>query len=315
MAPAARAPIDRVLPLAPGRHIPVEFHGQIPASVNFDENNSPPPNYSAPVPSQAFQRPPEPVVPEDLRVPWGWTDLLVLALVAFLGALVASVILTAAFAAFGIKPAQIRDSVRERSLFIILNQALISIGLLAYLVAQMWHRLHKPFWTTIGWRELDTGKTPRSIVYFALIFGGFGLSILIQLASAGLGSKVKMPIEALFQDRRSAFLLMLMGILLAPVVEETIFRGYLYPVLARTFGVGAGVVATGTLFGLLHAPQLGGAWAQTGLLIVVGIVLTFARAMTRTVVASYLLHVSYNSFLFLAFIIASHGLRQLPPGH
>jgi hypothetical protein len=36
--------------------------------------------------------------------------------------------------------------------------------------------------------------------------------------------------------------------------------------------------------------------------------------LTRTVVASYLMHVSYNSFLFLAFLYASHGLRQLPAG-
>jgi membrane protease YdiL (CAAX protease family) len=107
---------------------------------------------------------------------------------------------------------------------------------------------------------------------------------------------------------------MVMSVLLAPLVEETIFRGYLYPVLARSFGVGAGVVITGTLFGLMHAPQLWGGWGQIMLLIGVGIIFTAARAVSRTVVASYLLHVSYNSFLFIAFLVATHGLRQFPPG-
>ena len=93
---------------------------------------------------------------------------------------------------------------------------------------------------------------------------------------------------------------MLLGVLVAPVLEETIFRGYIYPVAARSFGVTGGVLFTGTIFGLLHASQLWGGWGQIALLVVVGIVFTYARAATHTVVASYLMHVSYNSFLFLA---------------
>jgi hypothetical protein len=36
------------------------------------------------------------------------------------------------------------------------------------------------------------------------------------------------------------------------------------------------------------------------------------RANTQTVVASYLLHLSYNSFLLLVFLASSHWLRVLP---
>ncbi len=58
---------------------------------------------------------------------------------------------------------------------------------------------------------------------------------------------------------------MLIAVLLAPVVEETIFRGYIYPVIGRSFGMVWGIVATGTLFGLLHAEQLWGGWGQIAL--------------------------------------------------
>jgi membrane protease YdiL (CAAX protease family) len=105
-----------------------------------------------------------------------------------------------------------------------------------------------------------------------------------------------------------------MAVLVAPVIEETIFRGYIYPVVARSFGVGAGILATGTLFGLLHAPQLWGGWMQIALLVIVGIVFTYVRAVTKTVLASYLFHVSYNSFVSLAFLIGTHGLRVLNSG-
>ena len=252
--------------------------------------------------------------PEDLRVPWSWPDLLLLIAVTLLGTFVISILLVGIFAAFGMTPTSLQNSSNNKSLFLIVNQAILSLGLLAYLAAQIRVRFQSPFWRTIGWRSLQTGTIPRRIVYLSLILGGFSLSLLVQLASAALQTKAKLPIQEYFQDPRSALLLMLMSILLAPLVEETIFRGYLYPVLARSFGVGAGVVITGTLFGLLHAPQLWGGWGQILLLIGVGIIFTAARAISRTVVASYILHVSYNSFLFIAFLVASHGLRHFPVG-
>jgi membrane protease YdiL (CAAX protease family) len=252
--------------------------------------------------------------PEDLRAPWGWLYLLLLVAVALLGTFVISIVLVGVFAAFGMTPTSLQNSSNNKSLFLIVNQAILSLGLLGYLAAQIHVRFQSPFWRTIGWRRLQTGTIPRRIVYLSLILGGFSLSLLVQLASAALQTKVKLPIQEYFQDPRSALLLMLMSILLAPLVEETIFRGYLYPVLARSFGIGAGVVITGTLFGLLHAPQLWGGWGQISLLIGVGIVFTAARAISRTVVASYILHVSYNSFLFIAFLVASHGLRHFPVG-
>ena len=105
---------------------------------------------------------------------------------------------------------------------------------------------------------------------------------------------------------------MCFGILVAPLVEETMFRGFLYPIVARRFGVTAGVIVTGTLFGAMHAQQLWGGWGQIGLLIGVGIVLTWVRARTGSVTASYFVHLGYNSLLFLGFFTATGGLRHIP---
>jgi membrane protease YdiL (CAAX protease family) len=136
---------------------------------------------------------------------------------------------------------------------------------------------------------------------------------MVEVASVPFQPKTKLPIEALFHNRTGVLWLMAVGILLAPAVEETIFRGYLYPVLARTLGVEGGVLATGLLFGLMHAHQLWGGWAQIALLVFVGIVLTYARARTGTVLTSWLLHLGYNTFLFAGFFISTGGLRHLPP--
>jgi len=245
-------------------------------------------------------------VPEDLRVPWGWIDLLLLA-----GVWVGIVALSLLFAVV-IQSLGVRLSATGRTFFVIFDQIVISFAILAHLFVHVRSRFRVPFWRTVGWRPLRLEAASLPVVSLGLVSSGFLLSILIQLASGVVGTKAKLPIEAFFQDRRTALFLMLLSILLAPWFEETIFRGYIYPVVARSFGVTVGILATGTLFGLLHAMQLWGGWGQIGLLIVVGIVFTCARAFTKTVVASYLLHLSYNSFLFIAFLTASHGMRSLP---
>ena len=159
------------------------------------------------------------------------------------------------------------------------------------------------------------GQLPRILRYFGFVAAGFLIAALVQLASIAFASKAKVPMQALFQDRRTAILLLLMAVFVAPVVEETIFRGYIYPVVARSWGMVTGVLATGILFGLLHAPQLWGGWVQIALLVIVGIVFTFVRAVVRTVLASYVLHVSYNFFVSFAFLLGSHWLRLVSPGH
>ena len=193
-----------------------------------------------------------------------------------------------------------------------MNQVVLSFALLTYLAAQAKTRVAGSFWRTIGWRPLVTHRLPKGISYAALIAGGLSLSMFVQFASQFYQPKEQLPIEAFFQDRGSALLLMSVSVLIAPVLEETIFRGLIYPVIARSLGMAASVVITGTLFGLLHAAQLWGGWTQIVLLILVGIVLTYARAATPTVFASYLLHLSYNSFLFVAFLASSHWLRNMP---
>jgi CAAX protease family protein len=126
------------------------------------------------------------------------------------------------------------------------------------------------------------------------------------------GTRSAVPLEDFFRDRPSVLMMTALGILVAPLIEETLFRGCIYPVVARTFGMPAGILVTGLLFGLAHSPQLAGAWKQVALVTVVGFVLTYIRARAGTVLASFLVHLGYNSFLFATFYFATGGLRNFP---
>jgi len=82
--------------------------------------------------------------------------------------------------------------------------------------------------------------------------------------------------------------------------------------VARRRAVAISILLTGTLFGLLHGAQLGWTFGFVSLLIFVGVVFTFVRAWTGTVLASFILHLAYNSTIAITTIIGTHGFTKIP---
>ncbi|MGA8100665.1 MAG: CPBP family intramembrane glutamic endopeptidase [Candidatus Acidiferrales bacterium] len=268
-----------------------------------------------PIPQPALPPAGGPAGGENFQTPWGWLDLILLLVVAIGSTFLASVGASTVFFARGVTRSQLENAGMERSLWILVTQVGVFACVLGYLWFSVTISQRRPFWPTTGWRPLEMGQFPKGVVYSALIAGGGLLWFLVSVISDAYGTQKELPIQEMFQDRRSALLFVTLAVFLAPLIEETVFRGYIYPVVARTFGMGLGVLLTGTLFGLMHAKQLWGGWVQIAMLVMLGIFFTYARAMTRSVVASYLLHLGYNSFMAVGFLISPLGYRALPLGH
>jgi membrane protease YdiL (CAAX protease family) len=265
-------------------------------------------------PSSDFETQPPPGRPlrADSRTPFRWTDLIYLMLFYFVtGGVLTLIVAAGAFVFFGISPTALRKSTADWASVLIISQALLSGATLVFLYVVVRGRSAAPFWQTMGWRGFRE-KALSGSVMLRYVFGGFALAVVVGWLGNFVGRESGIPMEELFRSRQSVLMLMALGILVAPVVEETIFRGCIFPVIARKFGITTGIVATGALFGLAHAQQLGGAWGQIGLLICVGIVLTYVRARAGTVAASYFVHLGYNTILFAGFYVATGGLRHLP---
>ena len=149
---------------------------------------------------------------------------------------------------------------------------------------------------------------PHSWAGFLLLGG------LVYFALMGLGQVLPipkhLPIDRFFQTSREAAMMTVLSITLAPFMEELFFRGFLYPVLARRFGVPLSILFTGAAFGLLHGAQLKFSWAVL-IIFIVGIVLTAVRAFTKSVAASFLVHVGYNGTLSVLLFVATNGFRHL----
>lgn len=272
--------------------------------------------YAASAPTTVYPQVSGPFLPSDLRVAWSWAHFVV-----FLFFTGASFILVQTALAIYYAPQQRLSKEQYEHYLLNKPQFLFGSNLIWYglIFLFLWVTLsvlrELPFWSTLGWKKLqpDTyGRKRSPLGYF--LTGSF-LAFLVAWASTHVHTNENMPIQELFKNRDTALLLMCMAVLVAPLVEETVFRGYLYPLFAKSFGVAPGILLTGVLFGLMHGSQLGWSWGIVVLLILVGVIFTFVRAHTGTVLASFLLHLGYNSAIAVTSIIGTHGFTRMPPIH
>ena len=153
-------------------------------------------------------------------------------------------------------------------------QLLAYLLILAYMASLVTRHPRKPFWQSVCW-NWPANWSAYLLAGVVLSFGLQGLAHLLPMPK-------ELPIDRFFQTRSEAWALSLFGVTLAPLLEELFFRGFLYPVLARRLGVVAAVILAAASFGLIHAPQLGRAWAPVLVVFLVGLALTIARALGAT---------------------------------
>jgi len=270
-------------------------------------------------------------LPEDLRISWSWPHLLLFCGFAIVSQIVIGIAVLAYYSASRhLSQRQIRRLFESDPKLIVGTNVLWFALIILFLYVTLSVLPNLPFWRSLGWKKLDANPLEGKGKPWMYFLSGSGLSLFVILASSRVKNAEHVPIQEMFKSRSGMMLLMSMAVLVAPLVEETIFRGYLYPVLARIVssiaqvfgmdspsairaGVATSILTTGALFGLMHAPQLGWTWGLVSLLILVGVIFTFARAWTGTVFASFLLHLGYNSMLSFLTVVCTKGFTSFPP--
>jgi membrane protease YdiL (CAAX protease family) len=183
------------------------------------------------------------------------------------------------------------------------GQGLAYLLILAFMVSIVKREPGRDFWQSIRW------NWPKHWSNFLL--AGMVLSFGLQGIAHVLPMPKELPMDRFFRTPGEAWALSLFGVTFAPLLEELFFRGFLYPVLVRRFGIAIAVLATAASFGLIHAPQLGRAWGPVLVIFIVGLALTIARAVTKSVAASLIMHVAYNATLSVLLFIGTGGFRHL----
>ena len=167
------------------------------------------------------------------------------------------------------------------------------LGVLYLLVA--W-RYGQPFWKSLGW---TTFRLPFLIAAAGPILAVSSSAVGVFLKAPPLPS----PIEDLISDRRSLFIMMLFLTLIGPVFEELMFRGFLFPLLARSTGPWPAILVTAALFALVHGYQYRWSWQHLTVVGLAGSVFGFVRYKSGSTAASTLVHTGYNATLFIGFVV------------
>ena len=193
-------------------------------------------------------------------------------------------------------------------LVVVVSQFVWWAILLSFMYAVVTVKYQLPFWDSLGWRRL-----PRPGLHTVLYcWGGVALAFSIGGIAQGIPMPTEpLPIEELLKDRHTVLVFAVFGVLIAPLVEEMAFRGFLYPVVERSYGKSAAVLVTSAIFSVLHGSQYGWHWQILLLLLYVGIVFGVLRARTGSLVPSTLVHCAYNATLFAALIFGADEFQRM----
>ncbi len=189
-------------------------------------------------------------------------------------------------------------------------QVVAYILTVGFMVALIWHKYRTGFLAAVRW------NMPQAQLAWGAVALGALLGLASQLAAGLLQRWIpkSLPIDQYFRTPASAYALAAFGILVAPVVEELFFRGFLYPALARPLGAVPAIALTAAGFALLHSQQLADAWVPLLMLFAVGTILTVVRAKTKSVAVTVLIHMGYNFTLFALLFYATQGFRHMERG-
>jgi uncharacterized protein len=250
-----------------------------------------------------IDHPPAGLAPIALPDPvWTGFDVLRLAVMGVVALFVSFFGMLAVVSGATLKVRLLRLSAQPELLLV--AQMLAYLLLLGYMYVLVTRERRSPrFWKALHW------NWPARIWPFLTV--GFVMQIVFVFVERFLPFPKHTPFEELLRRHIVVVLISIFAVTLGPLMEELMFRGFLYPVLARRIGVVAGITVTAVAFGLVHASQYGYSWASTLLIFVVGVVLGVVRARNDSVAAGFLVHMAYNGTIAVAMFAATDGFRHL----
>lgn len=186
------------------------------------------------------------------------------------------------------------------SIFFHLSLAFVTV------IVVIW-RINPSKWLGLRWRQwpwvLLIG--PGTVILMWMVFGGLqALGYMKWIESFGVESMqdtVKLLKTA--TDPMVLILMAVAAVLVAPVCEEIVFRGYLYPVAKKYAGPWVAALCSGLIFAAAH-----GSLAALLPLFIFGIVLAVIYEKTGSIWAPMAVHFCFNG----ATVAIQSILRQFP---
>lgn len=234
-------------------------------------------------------------LPEHLNVPWSVADLLGF-VAAWFGI---QILVVAALMLLGpVWPAashfleMATKGDVGASFALDLLDAVVGFGLVA-----LYLRRYHVGWREVGWRRVNVVRAVGYLVGILVIFvvlSNLALDLVTVLVP-GFNPNQAQNNDFIGAAPQHHSLALVALVLLPPVLEETIFRGFLFPALAKKWGVAWGAVISSAVFGIAHA--------QANISIytfVLGLLLCYMYYRLKSIFPGMALHMLNNYLAFIA---------------
>lgn len=238
-------------------------------------------------------------IPSFLQVPWGIPSALWLFVIVWI--IISMVLVIIAMALAPIAPAFSWFSHGIMSGDVYANFIFTTIDtILGFGVIWYFLRRNKSGWKTVGWRKFSIWK---AIAFILAIFISFILlaNLAIWLASVlipGFDANQAQTNDFTSPQASGHHIIVLIALVIFPaIMEETAFRGFIFPAFSKKFGLIWGAVISSLLFAFAHLQFNVGIYT-----FILGLLLCFMYVKLKSIIPGVILHAINNALALTAMI-------------
>ncbi len=197
---------------------------------------------------------------ELFNVPWGPTQALIVFALVWIGLPLLVIILAAMLAQYLPLAKSFYDGLAYTgpmtlnsliaSFVEVIIDAVAGLGLIYFFL-----RRYKVGWKAVGWRKFNLWKAIKIllIVFVAFLIGVTVLLALVSVLIPGFNANQTQSNDFTTNVAQQHRLISLFAlVVIPPIIEETVFRGFIFPAFAKKWGTWAGAISSSILFGFAH---------------------------------------------------------------
>ncbi|HYG82538.1 MAG TPA: type II CAAX endopeptidase family protein [Pyrinomonadaceae bacterium] len=262
----------------------------------------------APWPPGQLQ-PAGPVMADPNNPPWGagvafllWLGSIVLSIVVPILFLIPYAMLRAD------RPAAGQSVFEDKTALFLLVLSTLPVHLLT--LALVWAVVTRfgklPFWRGLGWSWSErVGFWTSAGIAVLLLAAGLAFMKIVG------GEPTELD-KLLSSSTATRVTIALLAALTAPLVEEIVYRGVLYPALQRAMGMTWAVVLVSVLFTLPHVPQYRNNLGVIMVILVLSLCLTLVRALTGRLLPCFIIHLVFNGIQSVIMLAEPYFQQSAP---
>lgn len=162
-------------------------------------------------------------------------------------------------------------------------------------------RKYRVRWDSLGLRKFDLASIA---IGCGLMVFTFAFNFLYNLALMLKGIQSSIDVSKIFGAGTSPWLIFLAGIVVAPLVEEIFFRGFLFTGLRERYGWIAAALISAALFAAVHLQPI-----TMPPIFLMGLIFAYLYQRTESIWPAVLMHFMTNS----VGLAAAYALSQISP--